>query len=161
LQNRLSIGYGQATFQLISHFKRKRRRGVLAGYLRKRIVSFADQVYPTIALVRMAMASTTQEARDMILRTATTMNELQAPPGSGRRRVSRPTGDLDNKNELSPTMPISQVSFTHSMSGPTVGESGSAPVIEALQIRRDMLEVVRNSGSLGMTQAARYCFPDF
>src|SRR5262249_19755315 len=32
------------------------RHGALAGYLRRRIASFADQVYPTIALARVAMA---------------------------------------------------------------------------------------------------------
>lgn len=52
-----------------------------AGYLRRRIGSFADQVYPTIALARLSQAHADHEAREMALRTATTMCELQGPLG--------------------------------------------------------------------------------
>lgn len=52
-----------------------------AGYLRRRIGSFADQVYPTIALARLFRATGDHEAREMALRTATTMCELQGPLG--------------------------------------------------------------------------------
>lgn len=52
-----------------------------AGYLRRRIGSFADQVYPTIALARLSQASYDDEARLMALRTANTMCELQGSMG--------------------------------------------------------------------------------
>jgi len=52
-----------------------------AGYLRRRIGSFADQVYPTIALARLSQANDDREAREMALRTADTMCELQGPLG--------------------------------------------------------------------------------
>lgn len=52
-----------------------------SGYIRRRIGSFADQVYPTIALARLGQVSNDQEAREMALRTALTMCELQGPLG--------------------------------------------------------------------------------
>jgi hypothetical protein len=43
------------------------RAGSLAGYVRGRIGSFADQVYPTIAFARLAQALRDQKARQMSL----------------------------------------------------------------------------------------------
>jgi hypothetical protein len=57
-------------------------RGIsLAGFVRGRIGSFADQVYPTIALARLSQALHDEKARQMALRTAQKMCELQAPLG--------------------------------------------------------------------------------
>ncbi len=53
----------------------------LVGYARGRIGSFADQVYPTIAFARLSRALPDEKARQMALRTAEKMCELQAPLG--------------------------------------------------------------------------------
>jgi hypothetical protein len=52
-----------------------------AGLVRGRIGTFADQVYPTIALARLSQALKDDRARQMALRTAEKMCELQAPLG--------------------------------------------------------------------------------
>src|SRR5579863_13023 len=65
-------------FGVYSHLSRS---GSLAGYLRGRIGSFADQVYPTIAFARLSQALEDEQARRMALRTAEKMCELQAPLG--------------------------------------------------------------------------------
>jgi hypothetical protein len=58
-----------------------RRGGRITGLARRRIGSFADQVYPTIAFARLALALNDDEARKMALRTAQTMCRLQEPLG--------------------------------------------------------------------------------
>ena len=63
-----------------------------AGYLRRRIGSFADQVYPTIALARVSQACQDDEAREMALRTANTMCELQGPLGEWSWHYDAATG---------------------------------------------------------------------
>jgi hypothetical protein len=57
------------------------RGSSLAGFVRGRIGSFADQVYPTIAFARLSQALHDEKARQMALRTAKKMCELQAPLG--------------------------------------------------------------------------------
>ena len=57
------------------------RSSSLAGHVRGRIGSFADQVYPTIAFARLSQALQDDKARQMALRTAQKMCELQAPMG--------------------------------------------------------------------------------
>jgi hypothetical protein len=57
------------------------RRMSLTGYVRGRIGSFADQVYPTIAFSRLSQALQDGKAQQMALRTAEKMCELQAPLG--------------------------------------------------------------------------------
>jgi hypothetical protein len=52
-----------------------------AGFARGRIGTFADQVYPTIAFARLSQAIHDDQARQMALRTAEKMCELQAPLG--------------------------------------------------------------------------------
>jgi hypothetical protein len=52
-----------------------------SGRLRGRIGTFADQVYPTIAFSRLSQALGDDTARQMALRTAEKMCELQAPLG--------------------------------------------------------------------------------
>jgi hypothetical protein len=52
-----------------------------AGFVRGRIGTFADQVYPTIAFARLSQALEDDQARQMALRTAERMCELQAPLG--------------------------------------------------------------------------------
>ncbi len=63
-----------------------------AGYLRRRIGSFADQVYPTIAMARLAQAHDDDEAGAMALRTATTMCELQGSLGEWSWHYDATTG---------------------------------------------------------------------
>jgi hypothetical protein len=57
------------------------RSNSLTGYLRGRIGSFADQVYPTIAFSVLSQALGDEKAKQMALRTAKKMCELQAPLG--------------------------------------------------------------------------------
>ena len=52
-----------------------------SGYVRGRIGSFADQVYPTIALARLSQALEDDKARQMALKTAQKMCHLQGPLG--------------------------------------------------------------------------------
>lgn len=63
---------------IYGHLSRSRS---LAGSLRGRIGSFADQVYPTIAFARLSQALQDDKSRRMALRTAEKMCELQAPLG--------------------------------------------------------------------------------
>lgn len=58
-----------------------RRSGPISGLARRRIGSFADQVYPTIAFARLAQALNDDDARKTALRTAQTMCRLQEPLG--------------------------------------------------------------------------------
>ncbi len=58
-----------------------RGNGQLSGLARRRIGSFADQVYPTIAFARLAQALNDDAAREMALRTAQTMCRLQRAAG--------------------------------------------------------------------------------
>jgi hypothetical protein len=57
------------------------RSGSLAGSVRGRIGSFADQVYPTIAFSRLSQALQDENAKQMAMRTALKMCELQGPLG--------------------------------------------------------------------------------
>ncbi len=63
-----------------------------AGYIRHRIGSFADQVYPTIAFAHLAQAQGNEDARAMALRTATKMCELQGPLGEWSWQYDAATG---------------------------------------------------------------------
>lgn len=75
-----------------------RGRGTsLPGYVRHRIGSFADQVYPTIAFAKLAQASGDKEARTMALRTATTMCELQGPLGEWSWQYDAVTGRVTSR----------------------------------------------------------------
>jgi hypothetical protein len=51
------------------------------GFVRGRMGTFADQVYPTIAFSRLSQALQDDKARQMAMRTAKKMCELQAPLG--------------------------------------------------------------------------------
>jgi len=53
----------------------------LESYVRRRIGSFADQVYPTIALSRLSQVLDDQDAREKALRTSRLMCQLQGPEG--------------------------------------------------------------------------------
>jgi hypothetical protein len=66
--------------------------GTLAGYARHRIGSFADQVYPTIAFARLSQVFHDSEARDMAIRTAVTICDLQGPLGEWFWRYDARTG---------------------------------------------------------------------
>ena len=57
------------------------RKSSWAGRLRGRIGSFADQVYPAIAFARLSLALQDSEARQLSMRTADKMCELQGPLG--------------------------------------------------------------------------------
>jgi len=72
----LNLNRGES--EIYGHYSRS---GSLASYLRARIGSFADQVYPTIAFARLARALDDEEARSMSLRTAQKMCELQGALG--------------------------------------------------------------------------------
>jgi hypothetical protein len=64
----------------------------LGGYLRGRIGSFADQVYPTIAFARLSQALHDDKARQMALRTAEKMCELQGSFGEWSWHYDSVTG---------------------------------------------------------------------
>jgi hypothetical protein len=71
--------------------------GRLAGYARRRIGSFADQVYPTIAFSRLSQALHDREARDMAVRTAVTMCDLQGSMGEWSWHYDAETGKVVNR----------------------------------------------------------------
>jgi hypothetical protein len=71
--------------------------GRLAGYARRRIGSFADQVYPTIAFARLSQALQDRDARDMALRTAVTMCDLQGTMGEWSWHYDAQTGKVVNR----------------------------------------------------------------
>jgi hypothetical protein len=68
------------------------RGSSLGAYVRHRIGSFADQVYPTIAFARLAQACGDEEARGMSRRTAETMCRLQGPLGEWSWQYDASTG---------------------------------------------------------------------
>ena len=68
------------------------RGGSLTSYLRGRIGSFADQVYPTIAFARLAQALDDEQARVISLRTVQKMCELQGPLGEWCWQYDATTG---------------------------------------------------------------------
>jgi len=74
-----------------------RRSGSPAGLIRRRIGSFADQVYPTIAFARLARALNDEDARRMALRTAETMCRLQEPLGEWCWHYDSATGKVVNR----------------------------------------------------------------
>jgi len=63
-----------------------------SSYIRHRIGSFADQVYPTIAFSRLAQARGDKEAQQMARRTAETMCRLQGPLGEWSWQYDAATG---------------------------------------------------------------------
>jgi hypothetical protein len=65
--------------------------------LRRKIGSFADQVYPTIAFSHLSRALQDAEAREMALRTARTMCQLQAPLGEWCWHYNSVTGRVVNR----------------------------------------------------------------
>lgn len=71
------------------HFSRS---GSLSNSLRGRIGSFADQVYPTIALARASRAWGEEETRAAALATAQTMCRLQGPQGEWSWQYDSPSG---------------------------------------------------------------------
>ncbi|MGB6729296.1 MAG: hypothetical protein WBE74_25600, partial [Terracidiphilus sp.] len=64
------------------------------GYVRRRIGSFADQVYPTIALARLSQVLDDKDARARALLTAKTMCRLQAPLGEWSWHYDSATGKV-------------------------------------------------------------------
>jgi hypothetical protein len=63
-------------------------------YLRRRIGSFADQVYPTIALARLSQVLSDLDARERALRTAQKMCELQGTLGEWSWHYDSATGKV-------------------------------------------------------------------
>ena len=72
----------------------------LSGYLRGRIGSFADQVYPTIAFARLSQALQDDNARQMSLRTAKKICELQGPLGEWSWHYDSVTGRVVSRYPL-------------------------------------------------------------
>lgn len=70
------------------------RSNSVKSYLRRKIGSFADQVYPTIAFARLSQASNDTDARDRALRTATTMCGLQGALGEWSWHYDAATGKV-------------------------------------------------------------------
>jgi hypothetical protein len=68
------------------------RSGPLTTYIRRRIGSFADQVYPTIALAKVSQALSDTDAGEMALRTAQKMCELQGAMGEWSWHYDSATG---------------------------------------------------------------------
>jgi hypothetical protein len=64
------------------------------SFLRRRIGSFADQVYPTIAFARLSQALNDVDARDRAQRTATKMCELQGAMGEWSWHYDSATGKV-------------------------------------------------------------------
>ena len=68
--------------------------GPLRTHVRRRIGSFADQVYPTIALARLSQVLNDQDARERALRTARLMCKLQGPQGEWSWQYDSLTGKV-------------------------------------------------------------------
>jgi len=66
-------------------------------HLRRKIGSFADQVYPTIAFAQMSRALKDAKARQMALRTARTICQLQASMGEWCWHYNSVTGRVVNR----------------------------------------------------------------
>jgi hypothetical protein len=64
----------------------------VSGFVRARIGSFADQVYPTIAFARLSQALDDDEARQVALLTAQTVSGLQGPLGEWCWQYDATTG---------------------------------------------------------------------
>ena len=64
------------------------------SYIRRKIGSFADQVYPTIAYARLSQASNDSDARERALRTATKMCDLQGAMGEWSWHYDSATGTV-------------------------------------------------------------------
>ncbi|HVN94209.1 MAG TPA: hypothetical protein VMT38_10960 [Terracidiphilus sp.] len=71
--------------------------GFPRGYIRRRIGSFADQVYPTIAMAGVSQALSDTDALEMALRTARKMCELQGPMGEWSWHYDAPSGKVVNR----------------------------------------------------------------
>lgn len=137
------------------------RSGSLTGYFRRRIGSFADQVYPTIAFARMAMALDDEDARDLALRTATTMCELQAPMGEWSWQYDAATGRVVSRY---PVYSVHQHAMAPMMlfaAGDASGSDFSNAVSKGLawiggsnEVRRDLVE-----RSLGLVWRCIYLRP--
>ena len=67
------------------------------GYLRHRIGSFADQVYPTIAFAKLAIATSDSKACEMSLRTSRTMCALQGAMGEWHWQYDAARGRVISK----------------------------------------------------------------
>ncbi len=67
------------------------------GYLRHRIGSFADQVYPTIAFAKLATAFSDSTAREMALRTSRIMCKLQGAMGEWNWQYDAARGSVVSK----------------------------------------------------------------
>jgi hypothetical protein len=137
------------------------RGGPLVGYLRKRIGSFADQVYPTIALARMAMAFNDENARYMAIRTARTMCELQAPLGEWSWQYDARTGRVVSRypvysvhqHAMAPMMLFAVGDISGSDFGDAVSR-GLAWISGNNELRRDLVEP-----SLGLIWRCIYLRP--
>jgi hypothetical protein len=118
-----------------------------AGSFRRRIGSFADQVYPTIALAKLSQALDDSTARASALRTARAMCELQAPLGEWSWHYDSASGTVVSR------YPVYSV-HQHAM-GPMMlfaaGEAGDCDFSEAIyrglawiggnnELRRDFIE---------------------
>jgi hypothetical protein len=77
------------TSGVYGHLSRSKSWG---GFMRGRIGSFADQVYPTIAFARLSQALGDDKAWQMALRTAERMCELQGPLGEWSWHYDSVTG---------------------------------------------------------------------
>lgn len=97
-------------------------RGRNSGYIRHRIGSFADQVYPTIAFARLAQAQDDENARAMALRTATKMCELQGPLGEWSWQYDAATGRVVSRY---PVYSVHQHAMAPMMLFAAAGATGS------------------------------------
>jgi hypothetical protein len=117
------------------------------GFIRGRIGSFADQVYPTIAFARLSQALQDDKARQMALRTAEKMCDLQGPLGEWswhydsvtRRVVSRYPVYSVHQHAMGPMMLFAASEAT--------GRDFSDPIYRGLawisgdnELRRDFVE---------------------
>ena len=123
------------------------RSGPFATYIRRRIGSFADQVYPTIALSRVSQALADDEAGEMALCTARKMCKLQGDMGewswhydaSSGREVSRYPVYSVHQHAMAPMMLFA----THEATGEDFSESiykGLAWISGNNEMRRNFIE---------------------
>lgn len=120
------------------------RSGVGTGYLRGRMGSFADQVYPTIAFSRLADAAGDATARQYALRTAETMCRLQGRHGEWSWQYSVRSGQVISRY---PVYAVHQHAMAPMMlfeAGAATGHDFSGAIYKGLAWIRGDNELQRN-----------------
>lgn len=105
----------------------------LAGRLRGRIGSFADQVYPIYALSQFARAFHHDEARQMALRTARTICQHQGPLGQWWWHYDSSSGEVAGRYAVYSVHQHAMAPMALFAVGDATGENFSKPIFHGLE----------------------------